>query len=71
MGGALIDSDSSRYSGSETQCRYDIAYEQCKYAKGNQIPHAAACWSGTIYSRLSAPPYYPPPPPDGLIAPRR
>lgn len=63
MGGALVGSDSSRYSGSETQRRYDIAYEQCMYAKGNQIPHAAAYQSGTIYSPPPAQPYNPPPPP--------
>jgi len=32
--GAAIGSDASRYSGNESQRRYDIAYEQCMYAKG-------------------------------------
>ena len=42
--------ESARASG-DAQRRYDIAYEQCMYAKGNQIPGAPQ------------PRYYPPPPP--------
>jgi len=36
--GASAGADSGRYYGYEAQRRYDIAYEQCMYAKGNQIP---------------------------------
>lgn len=36
--GASAGADSGRYYGYESQRRYDIAYEQCMYAKGNQIP---------------------------------
>ncbi|MGH7312491.1 MAG: YMGG-like glycine zipper-containing protein [Candidatus Rokuibacteriota bacterium] len=41
------------YAG-EAQRRYDIAYQQCMYAKGNQIP-------GVV--RTAKPNRYPPPPP--------
>jgi len=41
------------YAG-EAQRRYDIAYQQCMYAKGNQIPGAV---------RAARPYRYPPPPP--------
>ena len=41
LGGAAIGSGSAQYSGREAQRRYDIAYEQCMYAKGNQLPQAA------------------------------
>lgn len=37
------------------QRRYDIAYEQCMYAKGNQVP-------GFAPPRYAAPPPLPPPP---------
>jgi outer membrane lipoprotein SlyB len=43
-------------AGWEVQRRYDNAYQQCMYAKGNQIPTAAA-----EPSRQSR--YVPPPPP--------
>jgi hypothetical protein len=43
--------------GYEAQRRYDIAYQQCMYAKGNQIPGVAAPVRHT-YRRP------PPPPPD-------
>lgn len=40
----------------EAQRRYDIAYMQCMYAKGNQIPEYRR-------STTPRPSYYPPPPP--------
>jgi len=36
--GTSAGAGSGEYYGQETQRRYDIAYEQCMYAKGNQIP---------------------------------
>ena len=68
LAGAAMGSDAARYSGHETQRRYDIAYEQCMYAKGNQLPQASAYRPRVIYSQPPAPPapaptYYPPPPP--------
>lgn len=59
--GASAGADSGRYYGYEAQRRYDIAYEQCMYAKGNQIPGVV-----TRRVRRSAPPpprnMYPVPP---------
>jgi hypothetical protein len=42
------------------QRRYDIAYMQCMYARGNQIPGVSQTYTGT------APP---PPPPPGYTSP--
>jgi len=36
--GTAAGADSARVYGWEAQRRYDIAYQQCMYAKGNQIP---------------------------------
>jgi len=62
--GLLVGSSSGasagQASGWEAQHRYDIAYQQCMYAKGNVIP-------GTRRVRRSMPP--PPPPPDYEYAP--
>jgi uncharacterized protein YcfJ len=63
LGGAAIGSDQARYSGYEAQRRYDIAYEQCMYAKGNQLPQASGYQPRVIYSQPPASPYYLPPPP--------
>jgi hypothetical protein len=58
-GGLLLGSaagvGASQYSGQEAQWRYDMAYMQCMYAKGHQIPGSPGAYSGL------APP--PPPPP--------
>jgi hypothetical protein len=56
LGGTAMASGPASYSGYELQRRYDIAYQQCMYAKGNQIP-------GMV--RRSAQAYGPPPPPPG------
>jgi uncharacterized protein YcfJ len=66
LGGAAIGSDEAQYSGREAQRRYDIAYEQCMYAKGNQLPQGTYYQPRVIYVQPPAPPapsYYPPPPP--------
>lgn len=50
------------YSGSwSVQRRYDIAFEQCMYAKGNQLPGYAGIASTSIPATYPA--AYPPPPP--------
>ena len=58
--GSAGGAGAAQYSGALAQQRYDIAYQQCMYAKGNQIP-------GVIreYRRgtAAAPPLPPPPPP--------
>src|SRR6266545_460012 len=60
-GGLLLGSaagvSGAQYSGYHVQRRYDIAYQQCMYAKGNQIPGEARPYRGGV------PPPPPPPPP--------
>ncbi len=51
--GSMVGAGESTNATQDAQRRYDIAYEQCMYAKGNQVPG------------YSAPQqiFYPPPPP--------
>ena len=53
LSGTAVGSDAGAGSTYQLQRRYDIAYQQCMYAKGNQIP-------GSVPVRRS---YVPPPPP--------
>lgn len=62
LGGAAIGSDQASYSGYEAQRRYDIAYQQCMYAKGNQLPQYQY-QPRMIYSQPPAQYDYAPPPP--------
>lgn len=65
-------------SAATLQARYDMAYIQCMYAKGNQVPGAATAPaaqstpppppSGTP---PPPPPGTPPPPPPGVVPPQR
>ena len=55
--GAASGASSGQYYGYEAQRRYDIAYQQCMYAKGNVIPGVRRGY------RASKP--IPPPPPPG------
>ncbi|HZV54141.1 MAG TPA: glycine zipper family protein [Rhodocyclaceae bacterium] len=56
--GSASGSGRAGYMERDAQRRYDIAYQQCMYAKGNQIP-------GQYVQQPSAarPAAYPPPPP--------
>jgi hypothetical protein len=58
IGGTAVASGPAYGAGWEVQWRYDIAYQQCMYAKGNQIPGVARPSRRT--SRV------PPPPPPGF-----
>lgn len=53
VAGSMVGSGESVNASQDAQRRYDIAYEQCMYAKGNQIPGYT----------MPNQPYYPPPPP--------
>ena len=57
LGGAALGSTQAYGAGGEVQRRYDNAYQQCMYAKGNQIP-------GHLQAYRSSSP--PPPPPRHL-----
>jgi hypothetical protein len=54
--GSAAGANAANQSTMTLQRRYDIAYQQCMYAKGNQIP-------GYPAPRYAAPPPPPPPPP--------
>lgn len=49
LAGTAVGANQANYSGRETQRRYDIAYSQCMYARGNVLPGQ------------TAPTYVPPP----------
>ncbi len=61
--GTASGADAARVSGGEAQRRYDIAYMQCMYAKGNQIPGV------TRTPSIRRPPPPPPPPGSGYAPP--
>lgn len=72
--GALAGTDASSRSGYSLQQRYDIGYQQCMYAKGNQIPMAASRYSPRRAATRNVPPpppssAGPPPPPPPAGAP--
>jgi hypothetical protein len=56
--GTLAGSERGYYYERSVQRRYDIAYQQCMYAKGNQIPGMVEP-TRRVYRRTP-----PPPPPD-------
>src|SRR5215467_8679387 len=58
FGGTAIGAGNAYGAALSVQSRYDIAYMQCMYAKGNQIPVSVA--------RRQAMPLAPPPPPPPL-----
>jgi hypothetical protein len=58
--GGAAGSSASAYGNYEAQRQYDIAYMQCMYAKGNQIPGRRTVYSGTPSGY--PPPNTPPPP---------
>lgn len=64
--GAAGASEPARAAGYEVQRRYDIAYQQCMYSKGNQVPGVVRVSRRVYYlpPRASSPSYgYPLRPP--------
>ncbi len=61
VAGTAICAGQASLSGGEAQRRYDIAYQQCMYAKGNQLPGNAYRYRATPLPPQTYP--YPPPPP--------
>ncbi len=51
------------------QQRYDFAYEQCMYAKGNRVPAYSGYTGGSSYHQYENPSNEPPPPPPPPGAP--
>lgn len=73
LGGAAVAYGPAYAAGWDVQQRYDTAYQQCMYAKGNQIPGAFNAVRQTVSAPppppppgYSALPAYPPPPPPGF-----
>jgi hypothetical protein len=64
LGGMAVGSGPAHATGWELQRRYDIAYSQCMYAKGNQVP-------GYGYRPPPTPPSGVAPPPPPAAAPPR
>lgn len=54
--GSASGASTGRSYGYDTQQRYDIAYQQCMYAKGNQIPGVSARPQGSGSAPLPPPP---------------
>lgn len=59
---------SSNISAYELQQRYDVAYVQCMYAKGHQVP-VSGQFSGVVSSHPAVPTANIPPPPAGMPPP--
>ncbi len=57
--GTAIGAGNSNDANYSIQRRYDIAFQQCMYAKGNQVPG----YSAPTYSAPPPPPASAPPPP--------
>jgi uncharacterized protein YcfJ len=75
LGGTAVGSEAGYAAAADAQRRYDFAYQQCMYAKGNQIPGVRreprrAQWVPPPpppgYTRG---PYIPPPPPGAYPPP--
>lgn len=74
LGGSTMGAGAANQSQYVLQQRYDIAYQQCMYAKGNQVPGAGARRQSAPYARPAPPPpppsaSAPPPPPPGAPPP--
>jgi len=57
--GTAYGAGAGQKAANQVQHRYDAAYEQCMYSKGNQVPGAAAAPAASV----------PPPPPSASIPP--
>jgi hypothetical protein len=66
--GTAIGAGSAQASAGSVQRRYDVAYMQCMYAKGNQIPVAQGSRPAYTQPAAAAAPPAPPPPPGSAPA---
>jgi hypothetical protein len=69
LGGTAVGAGRADAAYSTVQQRYNAAYMQCMYAKGNQIPVARGSVPSTYTSAHPAPPGGTPPPPPPPMAP--
>jgi OmpA family protein len=69
--GSAAGASSAQYAGLDVQRRYDMAYQQCMYAKGNQVPlvvrraPSSRSWTPPPPPPTTAPGLNIPPPPPG------
>ena len=61
MLGTSQGAQAGQLSGREAQRRYDMAYQQCMYAKGNQVPGSPVTKTRRVRSVPPPPPDYPAP----------
>ena len=66
LGGTAIGASQAQSTGMSVQQRYNIAYQQCMYSRGNQVPGYVAAPAGPPPSAYPPPP---PPPPPGYAPP--
>ena len=74
LAGSAAGAGAGQTSGYGAQRRYDNAYIQCMYAKGDRVPVSGRLTSGPAragnpppaYEYAPPPPGYPPPPPPGV-----
>lgn len=77
LAGSAAGAGAGQASGYGSQRRYDNAYIQCMYAKGDRVPISGQMTSaparaidppppGNTYAPPPPPPGYPPPPPPGV-----
>lgn len=73
VAGSAAGANAAQASGYGTQRRYDNAYVQCMYAKGERVPMPGRMMSGPERGYAPPPPppgaYAPPPPPSGYPPP--
>ncbi|MBE0615860.1 MAG: hypothetical protein IH604_19490 [Burkholderiales bacterium] len=79
LAGGAAGTGASQASGHGAQNRYDNAYVQCMYSKGNRVPVSgqmssrpapdryASPAARSAYAPPPPPPGYPPPPPPGVV----
>jgi hypothetical protein len=67
LGGTAVGYGAGQSAGATAQGRFDMAYMQCMYAKGNQIPVARG--SQPAYASPPPPPAPPSPPPANIPPP--
>jgi hypothetical protein len=65
--GTAVGAGNAGYAGRSVQRRYDIAYQQCMYSRGNLLPGQSA--AGYQSAPPPPPPGSPPPPPPAAAPP--
>ena len=67
IGGGLAGTGAAQATAGGVQQRYDQAYIQCMYAKGENVPVSGQVRSSGFRRRYAPAPRYAPPPPSGYI----